>query len=177
MAFQSGWSDADVAEVKRLYDAGLSSAGIASELSVTFGRKITRNAVIGILHRKQIGGRVKPKPTPYKPRKPSTRKINVVRPTAHGSMIVIETSERTDKLELADVSVDPLNIPFADLKHGDCRYPYGDADFRFCGHAALPGFSYCGPHQRLTHGQARITAEEVAISNRLFRRKLVAEAA
>lgn len=47
------------------------------------------------------------------------------------------------------VEVTPLNLALVELQAGDCRYPYGDTDFTFCGLPALAGAPYCVPHYHL----------------------------
>lgn len=42
----------------------------------------------------------------------------------------------------------PLLVTFGELKDGICKFPFGDkAPFRYCGHKAMPGTSWC-PHHR-----------------------------
>lgn len=50
------------------------------------------------------------------------------------------------------VEVEPRHVSLLDLQQGgDCRWPYGDGPFTFCGHPAVFG-SYCGPHFGLSVG-------------------------
>jgi GcrA cell cycle regulator len=42
-------------------------------------------------------------------------------------------------------------IPLADLEAGDCRFPYGDGPFLFCGCARAPGLPYCATHARVAY--------------------------
>lgn len=39
--------------------------------------------------------------------------------------------------------------PLVDLKPNGCRWPYGSGPFVFCGHAQVPGMSYCEKHCRV----------------------------
>lgn len=48
------------------------------------------------------------------------------------------------------VEITPLNLDLVELEKGQCRFPYGDSVFTFCGHPALDGRSYCGPHTAVT---------------------------
>lgn len=78
----------------------------------------------------------------------------------------------------AQVDVTPLHIDLLDLEQGQCRFPYGDRPpFTFCGCPALKGFSYCGPHQEITHTEARMDAEQFTQHKRAFRAQMIAEAA
>src|SRR6202051_4654018 len=71
-----GWTDERVELLKKLWADGLSAAQIAAELG-----GITRNAVIGKVHRLGLSGRAKSTlGTPRKPRsRSSTAKANVGR--------------------------------------------------------------------------------------------------
>lgn len=47
----------------------------------------------------------------------------------------------------------PLHVTFIDLQHGQCKWPYGDSPFTFCGHpidghADHPERPYCSHHQQ-----------------------------
>ena len=50
-----GWTDERVEQLKRLWNQGLSASQIAAEL----GQGVTRNAVIGKVHRLGLSGRAK----------------------------------------------------------------------------------------------------------------------
>ena len=53
------WSDDRVEQLKKLWEAGLSASQIAAELG-----NVTRNAVIGKVHRLGLSGRAKSPPRP-----------------------------------------------------------------------------------------------------------------
>jgi GcrA cell cycle regulator len=66
------WSDDRVEQLKKLWEGGLSASQIAAELG-----NVTRNAVIGKVHRLGLSGRAKtppPRPLPASARRarPST---------------------------------------------------------------------------------------------------------
>jgi hypothetical protein len=48
------------------------------------------------------------------------------------------------------IEVEPLHKSLADLGRNDCRYPYGEGPYTFCGNPQREGHSYCGPHFALT---------------------------
>lgn len=52
--FQQNWTDAENKELLSAHLRGLSNAQIADKLSLSFGRKITRNSVAGKLRRLNI---------------------------------------------------------------------------------------------------------------------------
>lgn len=60
------WTDERVALLKKLWMEGLSASQIAAEL----GEGVTRNAVIGKVHRLKLSGRAKPAPSSPRARKP-----------------------------------------------------------------------------------------------------------
>ena len=55
------WSDDRVEQLKKLWEAGLSASQIAAELG-----NVTRNAVIGKVHRLGLSGRAKSPPRPLR---------------------------------------------------------------------------------------------------------------
>jgi len=136
------WTEDRTEMLKRLWASGsFSFSQIAGQMD------ITRNAVIGKAHRLGFNGRVygNTKRTPEqieasKRRKAErrnerrrTERVHMVRPT-----INLEA--------LRCVEVVPLHKSLIDLGSNDCRYPYGDGPYTFCGHPQLEGHSYCGPH-------------------------------
>jgi GcrA cell cycle regulator len=63
------WTDERVELLKKLWSEGLSASQIAGELG-----GVTRNAVIGKVHRLGLSGRAKaPQPQAARPKKPATR--------------------------------------------------------------------------------------------------------
>ncbi|WP_282892177.1 GcrA family cell cycle regulator, partial [Xanthobacter autotrophicus] len=63
------WTDERVELLKKLWSEGLSASQIATELG-----EVTRNAVIGKVHRLGLSGRAKsPAPTPARPRSKTER--------------------------------------------------------------------------------------------------------
>ena len=61
------WNDERVELLKKLWSEGLSASQIATELG-----EVTRNAVIGKVHRLGLSGRAKAAPTPARPRASGT---------------------------------------------------------------------------------------------------------
>ena len=57
------WSDDRVEQLKKLWEAGLSASQIAAELG-----NVTRNAVIGKVHRLGLSGRARAPPQPRRVR-------------------------------------------------------------------------------------------------------------
>ena len=141
------WNPERVEQLRNYVGAGLSCSQIAAEIGVT------RNAVIGKIHRLGLGpGR--PAAAPGRPCPPSAgrprfsrqrqllRLVNAEAPRADGATAEaapIESAQRCSLLELA---------------RDKCHWPVGDpgaADFAFCGNEAATGFSYCAGHARMAY--------------------------
>src|SRR5476649_1452009 len=77
------WTDDRVEQLKKLWEAGLSASQIAAELG-----NVTRNAVIGKVHRLGLSGRAK-SPSSAAPRqrkvRPAQHMMRVSRPVSRGN--------------------------------------------------------------------------------------------
>jgi len=138
--------------LKQLWIEGLSASQIAAALG-----GITRNAVIGKVHRLGLSGRAKaPSSAPPRPRRPRAPS-HPMGPTfrVHGNAALAPLPE--PELEPAlryEVVVEPEpltceRVTILDLRECMCRWPLGDPgreDFRFCGARTNPGASYCQHH-------------------------------
>ena len=146
------WTDERVELLKKLWTEGLSASQIAAELG-----GITRNAVIGKVHRLGLSGRAKSPssaaPRPRKPRAPG-HMMRLSRPSMRGNTALAPMYE-------ADVEPEPELIEniiplgqrctLLELSESKCRWPIGDpgsAEFFFCGGAPLDGLPYCNYHSR-----------------------------
>lgn len=119
---QTEWTDELVARATGLVADGYYAREVADRL----GRGITKNAVIGKMQRLGI-------PFPEKDRRPSVVQVDFGRAPIR-----------------PPVSVYPLNVTFADLDVGQCKYPTtDDAPFLFCGHPQQDKSSYCPFHHNL----------------------------
>jgi GcrA cell cycle regulator len=151
------WTDERVELLKKLWSDGLSASQIAAELG-----GITRNAVIGKVHRLGLSGRAK-SPSSTAPRQRKARAhphmMRVARPAMRGNTALAQAFdyEVEAEPELVD-NVIPLgqrrNI--LELTEDTCRWPIGDpssADFFFCGGQTSTG-PYCGHHSRVAYQPA-----------------------
>ncbi len=143
------WTDERIEDLRRMWAEGLSASQIAGALG-----GVSRNAVIGKIHRLGLSGRVK---TPSRAarkspaRAPSAgapRTVAQPRVMAVGSAAV-KIAERPEPAPVTVADVVPFSggVSFLDLKPGQCRWPIGDPssdDFRFCG-AKTDGI-YCEAH-------------------------------
>lgn len=139
----------------RLVGERFSFAQVAEKMSRDFAKAFTRNMCCGRAHRLGVTSTVPRKPS--KPRPPRIRKGDV---TAVG--IIGRTERRkpaaqtfaadpSTGLRIADVV--PHHLSLLDLEPGQCRWPYGDSNYTFCGCEQFDGTSYCGAHLLLSTGQ------------------------
>ena len=85
------WTDDRVEQLKKLWEAGLSASQIAAELG-----NVTRNAVIGKVHRLGLSGRAKsPSSAAPRPRKarPAQHMMRVSRPVSRGNTALAHAFE------------------------------------------------------------------------------------
>ncbi|MCX7323306.1 MAG: GcrA cell cycle regulator [Hyphomicrobiales bacterium] len=167
MSDVSTWTEDRVELLKKLWNDGLSASQIAGELG-----GVTRNAVIGKVHRLGLSGRAKTQSvsaSAVRPRKPAASRTSpAFNAAAHvrGSaalapQIRAQPEPRAEpRMELLDPDV---VVPFSErvtimeLKENMCRWPMGDpthADFRFCGLKTDSGVPYCGYHCRIAYQPA-----------------------
>ena len=158
-----GWTEERVAELKKLWAEGHSASQIAKRLG-----SVTRNAVIGKVHRLGLSGRAtpsrpvkrpprlaRPKPQQQLPRQAQTRGSN--------ALAVREQAAATPHAEV-ETNIEPQRLPNGDMvtvltvKDTMCKWPIGDpADttFGFCGHASQDGSPYCAEHARVAFQPAK----------------------
>lgn len=157
------WTDERVELLKRLWSEGLSASQIAAELG-----GVTRNAVIGKVHRLGLSGREKPSAsTVTKPRKPASTLRTQVRsvPMFRGNAALalsevpvlkaFVVSEPVPQRVPVEVSLVCTPVTIMDLREGMCRWPLGDPsspEFRFCGgRAAAASGPYCVHHATIAY--------------------------
>jgi GcrA cell cycle regulator len=127
------WSDDRVEQLKNLWTEGLSASQIARALG-----GVTRNAVIGKVHRLGLAGRASPSRS-ERPRLPMAPKAAPVAPAvAVGAEapLTFDAGSHATVLTISDRM---------------CRWPIGDpsaTEFHFCGHSPKSGSPYCEAHAR-----------------------------
>lgn len=152
------WTDDRIERLKKLWSDGLSASQIAAELG-----GVTRNAVIGKVHRLHLSGRVKAATvTAQRSRKAAARPVVASRPrvqvVSRGNLAMvqqIETEQVVVYRPAAEVVV-PISrrISIMELREGTCRWPIGDpthADFVFCGGDCDTGRPYCAGHAAVAY--------------------------
>lgn len=144
--------DGTVELLKKLWSDGLSASQIAGELG-----DITRNAVIGKVHRLGLSGRIKsPSSTSPRPRKArsSSHIPRVPRGPFRGSTALAYDYDLPPQAELLE-KVIPLEQrrTLLELTEATCRWPVGDpgsGEFFFCGDDSH-GATYCTYHAQMAH--------------------------
>lgn len=141
-----GWNEERVALLRKLWAEGLSASQIAKQLG-----GVTRNAVIGKVHRLGLAGRATPS-------RPAKRPVRTARPRIVGATAprirpaVAAPSTPMPELEPVRLS-DGKTVSVLTLTEQMCKFPIGDpndADFAFCGRSASCG-AYCTDHARVTY--------------------------
>jgi GcrA cell cycle regulator len=147
------WNDERVELLKKLWAEGLSASQIAGRIG-----SVTRNAVIGKVHRLGLSGRATT--TRIKSHRPRTRVNAAKRPPKPRFAAVGSTALRALYQAETEPYVAPVEeriIPEKErrsiqtLEECHCRWPIGDPqdlDFHFCAQAKVPGLPYCELHAR-----------------------------
>jgi GcrA cell cycle regulator len=157
------WTDERVEQLKKMWLDGLSASQIAGELA----NGITRNAVIGKVHRLGLSGRVKsPAPVSTRPRAktPEEEERAPILPVSHGNL-ALAAEVRPSPAPAPRASGDDVVIPICErvsimeLRESMCRWPLGDptsSDFRYCGAKMQIGLGpYCAHHARIAYQPAQ----------------------
>ena len=130
------WTDERVDQLKSLWTEGLSASQIARVLG-----GVTRNAVIGKVHRLGLAGRAAPARID-RPRLPSAPRMHHLRVREPEPPVVEE-----EPITLEDGSF----VGVLTINDRMCRWPIGDPsgdEFHFCGRNPKSGSPYCEAHAR-----------------------------
>jgi GcrA cell cycle regulator len=137
------WTDERVDQLKSLWTEGLSASQIARALG-----GVTRNAVIGKVHRLGLAGRAAPTRID-RPRLPSAPRLHL----------------RSREPELPVVEEEPIKLEDGSfvgvmaINDRMCRWPIGDPsaeEFHFCGRNPKSGSPYCEAHARKAYQPQQI---------------------
>ncbi|HEX2536948.1 MAG TPA: GcrA family cell cycle regulator [Pseudolabrys sp.] len=148
------WTDERVELLKKLWSDGLSASQIAAELG-----GITRNAVIGKVHRLGLSGRAKsPSSAAPRPRKARTsgHMLRVSRPQIRGNTALAYDYDLEPEPELLEIPVEQRKT-LLQLNEHTCRWPIGDpggGEFFFCGGESANEAPYCSYHCRVAYQPA-----------------------
>ena len=162
-----GWTEERVAELKKLWAEGHGASQIAKRLG-----SVTRNAVIGKVHRLGLSGRATPsRPVKRPPRlarpKPQhmPRQAATAAPVRQGANALAQREPQLPAVIVeTDTNIEPQRLPNGDMvtvltvKDSMCKWPIGDpadATFGFCGRHSDGGSPYCVEHARVAFQPAK----------------------
>ena len=157
------WTDERVELLARLWSEGLSASQIAAQLG-----GVTRNAVIGKVHRLGLSGRAKPNGAASPVERPRPKLVRSI-----GAPSADETGDAASAPDAPASDEAPTGLPSAELMGSDlvsvpvservsimelrdsmCRWPLGDpssAEFGYCGARSITGLPYCPNHARVAY--------------------------
>jgi GcrA cell cycle regulator len=155
------WTDERVELLKKLWGEGLSASRIAAELG-----GISRNSVIGKVHRLGLAGRAKSTaaalPRQRKPRAAQGQVMRIARTGVRGNTALaqVQAYEVEPEQEVGLIeNIIPIGqrCTILELSDSKCRWPIGDPntpDFFFCGGKTAEGLPYCAYHSRVAYQPA-----------------------
>ena len=156
------WTDERVDILRKLWQDGLSASRIAAELA----GGVTRNAVIGKVHRLGLSGRAKTQSSANRQKTTKAPSLTTAMPQRAAAMpmrgnLALALQERPmaspQSRRSYDDNVVPMtaNVTIMELRETMCRWPVGDPsspEFRYCGGKAPIGEGpYCAHHSRMAY--------------------------
>jgi GcrA cell cycle regulator len=169
-----GWTEERVETLKKLWLDGLSASQIAKQLG-----GVTRNAVIGKVHRLGLSGRAAPS-QPTRTVFKAPRPARPVQPAAPRRVEAQQQQQPNQQLAPAQprrimFDESPGSATVLTLGAHMCKWPIGDpsADsFTFCGKRSDGDGPYCGQHASIAYqpqqSRKKSTATELARSLRRY---------
>ena len=173
----ANWTEERVELLRKLWTDGLSASQIAAQMG-----GVSRNAVIGKVHRLKLSGRgkttssaprVKKAAAPVAPRSTTTRSSGGSvggsggRISSHTHAVgatALKADYQTDAVSArvlefvpAPVAPEPKRIKLVELSERTCKWPLGDPmaqDFAFCGHESGDNGPYCQFHAKMAYQPA-----------------------
>ena len=156
------WTDDRVALLRRLWEDGQSASKIAAQLG-----GVTRNAVIGKVHRMGLGGRARGGEEGQAVT-PSTKTVEIetaiaVVETQAPEPVAIVAHRPAPEFPTPAPAPAPValqvskRVTIMDLRESMCRWPLGDPttpEFRFCGARSITGLPYCTHHAEIAYQPA-----------------------
>lgn len=140
------WTDERIEQLKSLWIEGLSASRIAKVMG-----GISRNAVIGKVHRLGLAGRASA---------PRGERIRVAAPHKHPRMHVPPPPiVEEDPIVLEDGSFATVLT----IRDRMCRWPIGDPsdnEFHFCGRNPKSGSPYCEAHSQKAYQPQQLRPEK-----------------
>jgi len=141
------WTEDRVETLKKLWTDGLSASQIARKMG-----GVTRNAVIGKVHRLGLSGRASPARVSTARVSTGTSRARPSTPSLSGGRSQYSDSSISDLKE--EVVPEPIlsaeeRASVLHLTEHTCKWPIGDpgtTEFHFCGARAKSGSPYCTTH-------------------------------
>jgi GcrA cell cycle regulator len=161
-ASKVSWTDEAIETAKRMSANGCSASLIADAMRAEHPG-ITRNAVIGKLHRLGCAGGGRQPNKDRMPRTPCVRRASSLSPTQPAPRVWRGVRKRSPK-GLSTRWVDRSSvqksewITIVDLNESVCHFPRGTPgrdDFAYCGASIEEGARYCGGHRRIMYASSR----------------------
>jgi GcrA cell cycle regulator len=162
------WTDERVELLRTLWLDGRSASQISAEL----GLGVTRNAVIGKVHRLGLSGRARsasPSVPRVRQRSAQTSRAPMASRSSNGGghamrgntalAFSLDTAIDTQPIYHEDVVVPmSLRVEIMELREAMCRWPLGDPttpEFRYCGIQSVGAKPYCAHHGRMAYQPAQ----------------------
>ncbi len=144
------WTEAEVDQLKAAWARGESASGIAQSL----GRD--RNSILGKIHvLRRKGEPIEPRRTGRTALSRGERlEISNRRRARAGKALIAALPPVAAVVPLASGSVSPKRLSIVEIGPGQCRWPYGNGPFHFCGHTAVLGKPYCLDHAQIAYQPA-----------------------
>ena len=150
----SSWTEDRVEILTKLWAEGLSASQIAAKLG-----GVTRNAVIGKVHRLGLSGRAKPSRPSIKraraTRKPRARVVSKPRaPRMPAQPPALPPPPPLEAKPMANGEYATIMT----IRDHMCKWPIGDpsdSDFRFCGRKIKDSEPYCEAHCNVAYQPSR----------------------
>lgn len=152
-ALVMGWTDERVECLRKLWLDGVSASQIAKQLG-----GVTRNAVIGKVHRLGLSGRA----APSQPARPIFKAPRPARPISAAPVMARRVAPAPQPMPVVADAV--VSLPTLVEERGSatvltlgahmCKWPIGDPssdEFTFCGKRAGDEGPYCVEHARLAY--------------------------
>jgi GcrA cell cycle regulator len=158
------WTDERVDLLRKLWSEGLSASQIAAQLG-----GVSRNAVIGKVHRLKLSARGRATAAPARQKKAHSGGAKTVSRPARTITASIGATALQVQFEAEPVArqfmrpIENVVVPISrrlvltELTERTCKWPNGDPlaeDFSFCGNDAGESGPYCNYHSRLAYQPA-----------------------
>jgi GcrA cell cycle regulator len=146
-----GWTEDRVDTLKKLWLDGFSASQIAKQL----GGGLTRNAVIGKVHRLGLSGRA----APSQPQRPAFKPVRPARPAVPAPVAApiarrVEPAVQAEPKRVVYVAEEPGSATVLTLGAHMCKWPIGDPStdgFSFCGRVSSSDGPYCVQHAQVAY--------------------------